>query len=154
MTVRHIFLGSPIPTGIRLTVFIFCGNEIVVHAFLAWFDITFACTHKKVQFSTGPHAKYTHWKYVAPTFTPLLMIASEPAFITYLCLVRTDKRCSILLRRSQYPKASRSREHSDVRRTRKTTAIWISQYHMNAETRGRISNIRCPSTFVLSSLVL
>lgn len=35
-----------------------------IHAFLAWFDITFKCTHKKVSFSTGPHAKYTHWKYV------------------------------------------------------------------------------------------
>lgn len=35
-----------------------------VHAFLAWFDISFECTHKKVRFSTGPHAQYTHWKYV------------------------------------------------------------------------------------------
>ena len=33
-----------------------------MHAFLAWFDITFACTHKQVQFSTGPQAQYTHWK--------------------------------------------------------------------------------------------
>jgi len=33
-----------------------------IHAFLAWFDISFDCTHKKVSFSTGPHAKYTHWK--------------------------------------------------------------------------------------------
>ena len=32
------------------------------HAFLAWFDIVFQCTHKKVNFSTGPHAQYTHWK--------------------------------------------------------------------------------------------
>jgi len=32
------------------------------HAFLAWFDISFASTHKTVKFSTGPHAKYTHWK--------------------------------------------------------------------------------------------
>ncbi len=33
-----------------------------VHAFLAWFDILFDCTHTKVKFSTCPHAKYTHWK--------------------------------------------------------------------------------------------
>ncbi|KZT11010.1 S-adenosyl-L-methionine-dependent methyltransferase [Laetiporus sulphureus 93-53] len=33
-----------------------------VHAFLAWFDISFECTHTKVRFSTGPHSKYTHWK--------------------------------------------------------------------------------------------
>lgn len=35
-----------------------------IHAFVAWFDILFACTHKKTKFSTGPHAQYTHWKYV------------------------------------------------------------------------------------------
>jgi len=33
-----------------------------VHAFLAWFDISFDCTHTKVKFSTGPHSPYTHWK--------------------------------------------------------------------------------------------
>ncbi|KZO98777.1 protein arginine N-methyltransferase [Calocera viscosa TUFC12733] len=33
-----------------------------VHAFLAWFDINFGSIHKPVKFSTGPHAKYTHWK--------------------------------------------------------------------------------------------
>jgi protein arginine N-methyltransferase 1 len=46
-----------------------CWNySIDVHAFLAWFDVSFDCTHKKVQFSTGPHAKYTHWKWVHPRF--------------------------------------------------------------------------------------
>ncbi|KAI0697253.1 S-adenosyl-L-methionine-dependent methyltransferase [Cytidiella melzeri] len=33
-----------------------------VHAFLAWFDISFEACHKPVKFSTGPHARYTHWK--------------------------------------------------------------------------------------------
>ncbi|KAG8689601.1 hypothetical protein FRC09_012361 [Ceratobasidium sp. 395] len=33
-----------------------------IHAFLAWFDISFDSAHKPVKFSTGPHAKYTHWK--------------------------------------------------------------------------------------------
>ncbi|CAE6394234.1 protein arginine N-methyltransferase 1 [Rhizoctonia solani] len=33
-----------------------------IHAFLAWFDICFDAAHKPVKFSTGPHAKYTHWK--------------------------------------------------------------------------------------------
>ncbi|KAG8918975.1 type I protein arginine N-methyltransferase Rmt1 [Tulasnella sp. 418] len=33
-----------------------------IHAFLAWFDISFSAVHKPVKFSTGPHAKYTHWK--------------------------------------------------------------------------------------------
>ena len=33
-----------------------------VHALLAWFDVSFSACHKPVSFSTGPHAKYTHWK--------------------------------------------------------------------------------------------
>ncbi|CAN6604286.1 protein arginine N-methyltransferase 1 [Trichomonascus vanleenenianus] len=34
----------------------------IVHAVIAWFDIEFSRCHKPVKFSTGPHAKYTHWK--------------------------------------------------------------------------------------------
>jgi len=33
-----------------------------VHAILGWFDVAFRCSHKPITFSTGPHAKYTHWK--------------------------------------------------------------------------------------------
>ena len=33
-----------------------------VHGFVAWFDTWFNACHKPVFFSTGPHAKYTHWK--------------------------------------------------------------------------------------------
>jgi len=47
-----------------------------VHAFLAWFDISFACTHKNVSFSTGPHAKYTHWKQTV-FYTPSTLRISE-----------------------------------------------------------------------------
>jgi len=32
------------------------------HAFVAYFDIEFSKTLKKIYFSTGPHAQYTHWK--------------------------------------------------------------------------------------------
>lgn len=32
------------------------------HAFISWFDIGFTHCHKPVYFSTGPFAKYTHWK--------------------------------------------------------------------------------------------
>jgi len=32
------------------------------HAFVASFDIEFTKCHKKIFFSTGPHAQYTHWK--------------------------------------------------------------------------------------------
>ena len=33
-----------------------------IHALVAWFDIDFSACHKPIRFSTGPHAKYTHWK--------------------------------------------------------------------------------------------
>ncbi|KAJ5477136.1 Protein arginine N-methyltransferase 1 [Penicillium diatomitis] len=33
-----------------------------IHALIAWFDIDFSACHKPIHFSTGPHAKYTHWK--------------------------------------------------------------------------------------------
>lgn len=33
-----------------------------IHALIAWFDIEFTACHKPISFSTGPHAKYTHWK--------------------------------------------------------------------------------------------
>jgi protein arginine N-methyltransferase 1 len=33
-----------------------------VHAFIVWFDIEFAKCDIPIRFSTGPHAKYTHWK--------------------------------------------------------------------------------------------
>ncbi|KAH8119445.1 protein arginine N-methyltransferase [Phellopilus nigrolimitatus] len=52
-----------------------------IHAFLAWFDISFDCTHKKVQFSTGPHAKYTHWKQTV-LYTRSTITISEGEAIT------------------------------------------------------------------------
>ncbi|RXW25017.1 hypothetical protein EST38_g787 [Candolleomyces aberdarensis] len=47
-----------------------------IHAFLAWFDISFECTHKKVKFSTGPHAQYTHWKQTV-FYTPSTLTVSK-----------------------------------------------------------------------------
>uniref|UniRef100_A0A060T2B1 ARAD1C23936p n=1 Tax=Blastobotrys adeninivorans TaxID=409370 RepID=A0A060T2B1_BLAAD len=37
-------------------------RDDIVHAFIVWFDIEFSRGHKPIRFSTGPHAKYTHWK--------------------------------------------------------------------------------------------
>ncbi|ODV89825.1 hypothetical protein CANCADRAFT_4452 [Tortispora caseinolytica NRRL Y-17796] len=33
-----------------------------LHALVGWFDIKFTKCHKPLYFSTGPHARYTHWK--------------------------------------------------------------------------------------------
>ena len=38
------------------------SRKDAIHAFVAYFDIWFTDCHKVVHFSTGPHAKYTHWK--------------------------------------------------------------------------------------------
>jgi protein arginine N-methyltransferase 1 len=48
-----------------------------VHAFLAWFDIDFSCCFKPVKFSTGPHARYTHWKQT--------VVRPPPRAVTALC---------------------------------------------------------------------
>ncbi|KAI0342177.1 protein arginine n-methyltransferase [Trametopsis cervina] len=52
-----------------------------VHAFLAWFDISFEACHKPVKFSTGPHAKYTHWKQTV-FYTPDTLTVSAGDQIT------------------------------------------------------------------------
>ncbi|KAF8639572.1 hypothetical protein AX17_001474 [Amanita inopinata Kibby_2008] len=52
-----------------------------IHAFVAWFDILFECTHKKVKFSTGPHAHYTHWKQTV-FYTPSTIIVHDDDKIT------------------------------------------------------------------------
>jgi len=46
-----------------------------VHAFLSWFDIEFSCCHRPVKFSTGPHAKYTHWKQTVFYTTDTIMVS-------------------------------------------------------------------------------
>ncbi|KAF8894363.1 protein arginine N-methyltransferase [Gymnopilus junonius] len=58
-----------------------CTRDDYVHAFLAWFDISFECTHKKVKFSTGPHAQYTHWKQTV-FYTPSTVTVNSGDKIT------------------------------------------------------------------------
>jgi protein arginine N-methyltransferase 1 len=53
-----------------------CTRADYVHAFLAWFDIAFKCTHKQVKFSTGPHSKYTHWKQTV-FYTPSTLTVNQ-----------------------------------------------------------------------------
>lgn len=37
-------------------------RDDIAHALVVWFDIEFSKCHKPIRFSTGPHARYTHWK--------------------------------------------------------------------------------------------
>ncbi|KAJ3121773.1 Protein arginine N-methyltransferase 1 [Nowakowskiella sp. JEL0407] len=55
-TVKIEDLAFSVPFEITTT------RDEYIHAFITYFDIDFAACHKKVYFSTGPHAKYTHWK--------------------------------------------------------------------------------------------
>ncbi|KAG0170556.1 type I protein arginine N-methyltransferase Rmt1 [Apophysomyces sp. BC1015] len=55
-TVKKEDLTFKVPFKITAT------RDDYIHAFISWFDIDFTHCHKPVYFSTGPHAKYTHWK--------------------------------------------------------------------------------------------
>lgn len=46
-----------------------------VHAFVVYFDIWFSQCHKPIHFSTGPHAKYTHWKQTVFYLNDALMVS-------------------------------------------------------------------------------
>ncbi|OQS02742.1 arginine N-methyltransferase 1 [Thraustotheca clavata] len=41
---------------------IVCARKDFCHALVAYFDCAFTHCHKPIAFSTGPRAKYTHWK--------------------------------------------------------------------------------------------
>ncbi|KAJ3866690.1 S-adenosyl-L-methionine-dependent methyltransferase [Lentinula novae-zelandiae] len=70
LTAKKEDLTFEVPFTLRAT------RNDYAHAFLAWFDISFECTHKKVKFSTGPHAQYTHWKQTV-FYTPNTITVSE-----------------------------------------------------------------------------
>ncbi|KAK2750948.1 type I protein arginine N-methyltransferase Rmt1 [Myotisia sp. PD_48] len=55
-----------------------------VHALIAWFDIDFTACHKPVHFSTGPHAKYTHWKQTVFYLRDVLTIRDGERVSGYL----------------------------------------------------------------------
>jgi len=45
------------------------------HALVAFFDIKFTCSRKSVRFSTGPRARYTHWKQTIFYFEDELIVS-------------------------------------------------------------------------------
>ncbi|MCJ1335182.1 type I protein arginine N-methyltransferase Rmt1 [Bachmanniomyces sp. S44760] len=54
VTPADLAFSSPFTLDVR--------RDDFVHALIAWFDISFTACHKPINFSTGPHTKYTHWK--------------------------------------------------------------------------------------------
>ncbi|EIW69376.1 hypothetical protein TREMEDRAFT_62243 [Tremella mesenterica DSM 1558] len=69
-TVKKEDLSFDVPFELKAT------RNDYVHAFLGWFDISFSSCHKPVNFSTGPQAKYTHWKQTV-FYTPETLTISE-----------------------------------------------------------------------------
>ena len=51
-----------------------------VHAFIAYFDISFSACHKPVYFNTGPHEKYTHWKQTVFYLKETLVVNEGESF--------------------------------------------------------------------------
>lgn len=55
-----------------------------IHALIAWFDIEFTSCHKPIRFSTGPHAKYTHWKQTVFYLQDVLTVEESESVSGYL----------------------------------------------------------------------
>lgn len=62
-----------------------------VHALIAWFDIDFTACHKPISFSTGPHARYTHWKQTVFYLHDTLTVAEGEPIFGYLENKPNDK---------------------------------------------------------------
>jgi protein arginine N-methyltransferase 1 len=56
------------------------------HALATYFECAFTSVHKPIVFSTGPHAKYTHWKQTAFYLSePVTACAGEEIAVTIVC---------------------------------------------------------------------
>lgn len=62
-----------------------------VHAIIAWFDIDFTACHKQIRFSTGPHAKYTHWKQTVFYIKEVITIEENECVTGWLTNRPNDK---------------------------------------------------------------
>lgn len=70
-TVKKTDLNFSAPFELKATKNDYC------HALVAYFDIEFSKCHKPIYFSTGPKAKYTHWKQTVFYLHDVLSIKSD-----------------------------------------------------------------------------
>ncbi|KAL7274510.1 Nuclear SAM-dependent mono-and asymmetric methyltransferase [Rhizina undulata] len=68
-TVTPAELAFSVPFQLKMT------RSDFAHALISWFDIEFTACHKPIKFSTGPHAKYTHWKQTVFYLQDVLTVA-------------------------------------------------------------------------------
>lgn len=63
-----------------------CKRNDYVQALVCYFDVQFSHCHKKTGFSTGPFARYTHWKQTVFYLEDYLTVkASEELSGTFVC---------------------------------------------------------------------
>lgn len=62
-----------------------------IHAFISWFDVEFSACHKPLRFSTGPHAKYTHWKQTVFYISDYLIVNKGEAIEGVISSKPTEK---------------------------------------------------------------
>ena len=63
-----------------------------IHALIAWFDIDFTACHVPIKFSTGPHAKYTHWKQTVFYLREVLIVELGETVTGILASKRNAKK--------------------------------------------------------------
>ena len=66
-------------------------HEDRVHALVVYFDMWFTSCHKIVHFSTGPHAKYTHWKQTVFYLDEVLHVKVDDEIVGTLACKQNKK---------------------------------------------------------------
>jgi protein arginine N-methyltransferase 1 len=61
------------------------------HALVAYFDVQFSKSHTPLGFSTGPKARYTHWKQTVFYMTEPAISSEGDAFTGHIKVCRNDK---------------------------------------------------------------
>lgn len=87
----NLYTVTAADLAFRLPFQLTCRRNDFIHAVIAWFDIDFTACHKLVKFSTGPHAKYTHWKQTVFYLTDALTVESGEVVKGYLASRPNEK---------------------------------------------------------------
>ena len=69
-----------------------CQRDDFIHAIVAWFDMEFGACHKPIKFSTGPHAKYTHWKQTVFYLREVLKVQQDESLSGFLTCKPNEKK--------------------------------------------------------------
>ena len=86
-----LYTVTPADLAFKVPYTLFARRNDYIHAIIAWFDIEFTACHKPVTFSTGPHAKYTHWKQTVFYLHDVLTIEENEKVSGYLENKPNDK---------------------------------------------------------------